>query len=268
MIVGAAKLRALFGFRGARFWLRLRKLAVILPDARLRAALAAGAAVAAEHLSLLSDLRPASVVDVGANVGQFTLAVRHILPQIPVIAFEPLARPAGIFAKLFGKDPQIRLERIALGAETRRASMVVTAADDSSSLLPVGAEQLRIFPGTQAVGTAAVEVDRLDRRVTAAELRAPALLKIDVQGYELEVLRGAEGVLGAFEHVYVEASFRQLYVGQALAEAVIDHLTARDFALERVCNPTTDRDGSMVQADLLFSRPKAHHSLAAEGIGG
>ena len=60
-------------------------------------------------------------------------------------------------------------------------------------------------------------------------MTAPALLKIDVQGFELEVLRASRPLLGAFEHVYVEASFEVLYAGQALAGDVAAFLRAHGF---------------------------------------
>ena len=81
-----------------------------------------------------------------------------------------------------------------------------------------------------------------------------SLLKIDVQGYELEVLRGCENLLDRFAAVYVECSFVELYEGQALAHEVIDWLHAREFYLDRIGLVTFDTRGVSVQADLLFLR--------------
>ena len=82
----------------------------------------------------------------------------------------------------------------------------------------------------------------------------PALLKIDVQGYELAVLAGCDSLLAAFAFVYVECSFVELYDGQALATDVVDFLSARGFALAGVYNLTYNRVGAAVQGDFLFSR--------------
>ena len=70
--------------------------------------------------------------------------------------------------------------------------MHVSAREDSSSLLPVGEGQVSAFPGTDEVGTTNVEVRTLDSVMANRDLEKPALLKVDVQGFELPVLRGAD----------------------------------------------------------------------------
>jgi len=86
------------------------------------------------------------------------------------------------------------------------------------------------------------------------EIVSPALLKLDVQGYELSALRGCEDLLQAFAWVYVERSFMELYKGQALADDVIAWLRERGYNLSGVYNMAYDRNGRAVQADFLFSR--------------
>ncbi|MHB8571083.1 MAG: FkbM family methyltransferase [Metallibacterium sp.] len=80
------------------------------------------------------------------------------------------------------------------------------------------------------------------------------MLKLDVQGYELQALRGCETLLEAFAWVYCECSFVELYAGQALADAVIAWLRERGFGLLGAYNMANDRDGRAVQADFLFGR--------------
>ncbi len=99
-----------------------------------------------------------------------------------------------------------------------------------------------------------VEVGPLSDFVSAGDLKAPALLKIDVQGFELEVLRGTGDLLSAFEHVYVEASFEALYEGQALADDVIAHMLAAGFTETGRHNLSIGPDGAPIQADFLFHR--------------
>jgi hypothetical protein len=90
--------------------------------------------------------------------------------------------------------------------------------------------------------------------IPAAEIGAPALLKVDVQGFELEALRGCEDLLGRFAYVYAECSFVELYAGQALADEVIAWLRERGFKLRGVHNMDYDRGGQAIQADFLFAR--------------
>ncbi|MGE0256457.1 MAG: FkbM family methyltransferase [Alphaproteobacteria bacterium] len=226
----------------------------LLPVAAFRRGLRHGVGAAIEHRRQIAALDLATVVDVGANVGQFSLLASALFPRARIIAFEPLAGPAARFARLFAGNPRVTLHRAALGPAAATAAMHVSRAADSSSLLPIGSLQAEIFPGTEEVGTEQVTVAPLDRFVAAADIAAPALLKIDVQGYELEVLRGAAPLLDRFAWVYVEASFQRLYKGQALAGEVADFLARHGFAEAGRYNLTRDGKGRDVQADFLFGR--------------
>jgi len=177
-----------------------------------------------------------------------------LFPQARIVAFEPLAGPAARFIRLFAGNPRVTLHRAALGPAAATAAMHVSRAADSSSLLPIGARQAEIFPGTEEVGTEQVTVAPLDSFLTASDIVAPALLKIDVQGCELEVLRGAAPLLACFEWVYVEASFQRLYVGQALAGEVADFLAHHGFVEAGRFNLARDAGGQEVQADFLYRR--------------
>ena len=75
-----------------------------------------------------------------------------------------------------------------------------------------------------------------------------------MQGFELEALSGCEELLPRFRYVYVEASFIELYEGQALATEVIRHLLDRGFRLECVANLSYGRSPRPIQADFLFAR--------------
>ena len=193
-----------------------------------------------------------NVVDIGANRGQFSLAVRRWAPEARVIAFEPLAGPAARFRKVFQGDSRVVLHQAAIGPKMGEAIIHVSAADDSSSLLPISSMQQQLFPGTGEVRTETITVGRLADFVYAKEIAGPALLKLDVQGFELEALRGCEDILECFACVYVECSFVELYSGQALAHDVIEWLAERGFVLKGVYNMSYDKKRIAIQADFLF----------------
>jgi FkbM family methyltransferase len=232
-----------------------RKLGVILSHADYRAALRAGhVAAAIEHTPVLKALKCATVVDIGANRGQFALVARHVLPNARIISFEPLAAAAAAYRAALGANSQIMLHPVAVGDESGDATLHVSALDDSSSLLPITERQTALFAGTQQTGAETIRVAKLDELVLAEEVVAPALLKIDVQGYELKTLRGCDSLLDRFNYIYVECSFIELYRGQALADDVIAHLRNRSFALCGVYNASYDIAGQAIQADFLFTR--------------
>jgi FkbM family methyltransferase len=232
---------------------QLRKLAKVLATPSYRNAFRrAGVAAAIEHEPLLRSLKFASVVDIGANRGQFSLVARQCYPTARIFAFEPLLAPANRFSAAFDADSLVTLQRLAIGPTAGSAAMHVAAEDDSSSLLPITTLQQSLFAGTNEVATETVQLECLANCIRQADLKSPALLKIDVQGFELPVLEGCLALLPDFSHIYVECSFVELYSGQALANDVIRWLGKNQFGLSGVYNASYCSSGTAVQADLLF----------------
>lgn len=215
-------------------------------------ALRLGVGAGIEHERALHNLGCRSVVDIGANRGQFALVARYCFPNAVIYSFEPLRGPAERFRKVFEGDANVILHEVAIGPQAGTATLHVSRRDDSSSLLPITSLQNQIFPGTQESGTETIKLGRLEDFVSAERIQPPALLKLDVQGYELSALKGCEPLLHHFAYVYAECSFVELYKGQALADEVITWLRERSFALNGVYNMAYDRCGPAVQADSLF----------------
>jgi len=84
---------------------------------------------------------------------------------------------------------------------------------------------------------------------------SPDFLKLDVQGYELEVLKGAESILASVEVVFTEVNHIEIYRGAPLAAELIAWLAARGFALHDICNfMPRPSDGALWQTDMIFLR--------------
>lgn len=235
------------------FWLRIIKLSQIIMDPFLVSALIKGAAAGTEHRLVLQGLIFDFIVDVGANRGQFALISRKIFPRAKIHSFEPLEEPAQIFKKIFGSDPNVTLHTCAIGREKTTATIHITRDDDSSSLLPITKTQSSMFPGATEKETRQVAVLPLSQALGTTYIPPASLLKIDVQGFELEVLKGCEDLLNKFSHLYIECSFIELYEGQALAHQIIAWLEQRDFILSGVHNLYYEKNGKAVQGDFLFT---------------
>ena len=233
---------------------QLKKILAALPHARLRRGLRFGVGAAIEHTDVIVALPILTLVDLGANVGQFSLLVRQRYPLARILAFEPLAKPAAVYRQVFADDSLVTLYQCAVGASAEMRDMNVSRHSDSSSLLPITQTQVAFAPGTEAVGRECVCIAPLSDMLSIQDIAAPALLKIDVQGYELIALEGCERLLSAFGHVYVELSFIPFYEGQALAHEVIEWLATRGFKLAGIHNPVYDKTKLIVQADFLFAR--------------
>lgn len=229
------------------------KLVRLLREPSLRQPLRHGVAATVEHRSVpFGDYR--TVIDVGAGRGQFAVFASHAFPDARIVSFEPLPSSFEIAARAVGGSDRVELRRQAIGAEPSMSTIHVSADADSSSLRRPTAEQTRRFPGTGGVARAEVEVEVVTLGEAVSEPERPALLKLDLQGGELDALRGAGKLLESIDDVFVECSFVELYEGQALADEVICHLRDRGFSLRGFFSPTYGDDGACVQADLLFGR--------------
>ncbi len=239
------------------FWLRLMKLSQIILDPFFFTALLKSAAAGIEHKFVLQNLSCACVVDVGANRGQFALVARKCYPSAKIISFEPLAEPASVFRRVFASDPLTTLHEMALGYQEQETDIHVSNADDSSSLLPVTSLQTGLFPGTGEKETRKIQVKRLDSILQREDIGKPSLLKIDVQGFEKQVLEGCSSLLQEFTFIYVECSFVELYANQSLAPEVISFLAESGFALSGIYNVYYNKKGLAIQGDFLFRDDRA-----------
>jgi FkbM family methyltransferase len=202
---------------------------------------------------VLRSLSVDGIIDVGANRGQFTLACRVALPRTPVVAFEPIPFEAATFRKIHGKANGIVLIESALGESEGVTKLHLSKSADSSSLLPISRRQVELFPSTSEIALLDVSVKRLDSLSPNWDARNRQLLKLDVQGFELMVLKGATNTLRSCAYVYAECSEVALYDGQALRAEVVSFLEQHGFDQIGRFN-CHNVSGQLIQADYLFSR--------------
>lgn len=231
---------------------KARKLVRILRQKVLLRALAMGVPAATEHEPFLRLIDCRTIVDIGANRGQFALMAHAIFPEARIIAFEPLAGPAATFRKIFGEDKRVTLHQLAIGSESGLADIHISERDDSSSLLPISKLKETFHPGTAEIGTRTIRLETLPNVLTPEDIASPALLKLDVQGFELETLKGCSELLDRFSHLYVECSFTELYCNQPLGDEVIAYLRDRGFALRGVYNVFYGYNGQTLEGDFFF----------------
>jgi len=236
---------------------RAQKLGVIVATPRYRAALRYGVAAATEHHRSPHIPTPASILDVGANRGQFALVARHRFPSAALLCFEPLPEPRGRLERIMRGTSDVQIFPYALGQASATVTFRVTTDDDSSSILPATSIQRSLSPGSALNYETQVEVRRLDEVLDIQRLPRPIFLKIDVQGTELDVLRGAGALAELVDDILVECSFLELYEGQALAADVVDFLNGWGLRMSGVHNVVATPDGRSAQADLHFSRSAA-----------
>lgn len=217
------------------------------------AALSLGHIDSLELLESLASAPPAVIYDIGANIGTWTCLAKSLFPAARVEAFEPLSRHVDGFRRWIAPWPgDVRLHAVALGLAEGSAAIQVMNFSDASSLLPPTAAAFDEFK-IKTVSVETVAVVPLDMLVTREKLPLPDLIKLDVQGYELEALRGAEACLRHARAVLCEVSFKTLYAGQPLFHDVVAFLAQRGFLLNALGDDTA-LGAALVQADALFLR--------------
>lgn len=212
-----------------------------------------GVAASVEHRDVPFGPSFATIIDVGAHHGQFALLARERYPAADIICIEPLPDAVSRLRSVHGANTRTTIMPFAVGNAHEWRSLHVSRKSDSSSLLPILEPYVAAFPGTEEATTIDVEVRTLDMLLEPG-LRRPLLLKIDVQGGELEVIAGAERILADVDAAYVECSFVEFYRGQALADEVIGAFLSHGLRLDGIYSVVRDSGGRCLQADMLFRR--------------
>jgi FkbM family methyltransferase len=185
----------------------------------------------AQLVAVLQHFRITCVLDVGANVGQYGARLREWGWRGRIVSFEPQAQAHGGLERRAAADPAWQVApRMALGQRAGAVEIEVSAESDMSSILPQSTLLRRVSPSAAVVGRETVALCRLDE-VAVSYLRPDdrVFLKIDVQGYEAEVLAGAAGLLERLAGIQLEMSLVPLYQGERGFRGLLDDLAALGF---------------------------------------
>ena len=184
-----------------------------------------------------------TVLDVGANTGQSAIRFRAAFPNARIISFEPITKTFHAL-KERTKGLNVECHQLALGQRRQRTTMFLTDFSVTSSLIRPPDEKFR--------GTEEVEVETLDEFVAKHGLSAIDLLKVDAEGFDLEVLAGAEAILaaGIVKFVLVEVGFHPGNSRHVLFDDVRGALMKHNFRLFGIYAQTLEWTG---EPSLLFA---------------
>jgi FkbM family methyltransferase len=190
------------------------------------------------------------VIDGGANVGQYATTLRDNGYDERIISFEPQRAARDHLLRNSSSDPKWVVEGVALGSSASTLTLHRTMDSQSSSLLRTsGSVEFNFLSGD---GDEEVEVRTLDSYEFGS---ANLMLKLDLQGYELEALEGARATLSVTRLVEVELSLYPMYEGSAVIEEVMTVLRASGFTPISLIRGMTDpATHHVAQMDGLFSR--------------
>ena len=168
------------------------------------------------------------IVHIGAHYGEeIQEYVDNGIQKI--IVFEPLAKNFDVlYERLKDINADIEGHQIALGSKKGTAVMHLSSNEYQSSSILKPKQHLELHPNVIFDGTEEVEVDILDNY----DIGNCNFINIDVQGYELEVFKGAKETLNKIDYVYCEVNRDQVYEDNALIEEIDEFLSKYEF--ERV----------------------------------
>ena len=200
-----------------------------------------------------------TIIDIGANKGQFAKQMRRQFPHAHILAFEPLPQPYQVLRQWGDRQKNpVRTYNLALGDRIDKleihSHLLFTA---SSSLLPTTELCENLYPMVREQEKIVVKQSTLDGEMEQleGELLPQLLVKIDVQGYEDRVIRGGEKTLAKAKACILEVSLDGLYEGQCQFRDIfylLDNLGLRYAGnLDQVVAP----DGHVRYLNALFLRP-------------
>lgn len=198
---------------------------------------------------------PATVLDVGANAGQFAVASAKLFPNAWIHSFEPVPECVESLRRNVSSLGNVVVYPFALGEAAGEVTVHVNSYTHSSSVLRLAQVHLDVFPEARETRSINVEVTTLDLVSRDLEFERPALLKLDVQGYEAQVIRGGVETLKRVDYVVLEASFKPMYEGELLFMDIVRIMEKQDFRFERPVGwLKAPGSGEILQMDALFIR--------------
>jgi FkbM family methyltransferase len=208
--------------------------------------------LASRRATLIDRLGIEVALDVGANIGQYGRDLRSHGFSGDIVSFEPVSSAFARLSAAAAGDPAWTVHNLALGEVSARATIHVTSNVASSSLLPMLERGRALAPDVAVTADEQVEIAVLDEIALPRE--APILLKLDVQGYEDRVLRGASRTLGRVELVECELSVVEFYDGQPTLNTMLSLLASLGFDLVDLEPGQRGIDGSISYVDGLLIR--------------
>jgi FkbM family methyltransferase len=198
------------------------------------------------------------IFDVGANIGQSIQRFRSYFPKSAIFSFEPSTETFNELSKNTSRLEDVSLFNVALGASKQKKSFHQNSSSVMSSFLEVDQIGDKLI-----LGDVIIDVERLDEFFSShiKNVSKIDILKIDAQGYDFEVLKGAQALLdlNKIGMVYLELIFGKMYKGQPLVSDILHFLTENRFKLVSFYdfhyhdNLTTWTDGLFVHESLLQS---------------
>jgi FkbM family methyltransferase len=190
--------------------------------------------------------------DIGAAQGTVSSCLAKLKNVSIIHAFEPNPKLYRQLVFSTSQSPKIFCHNVALGSFDGVTSINISKKSHSSSILPIAPLHTDEFPGSEVTEQADINIFKLDSYVQQQQLPMPNLIKIDVQGYELNVLNGAVNTIRHAKYCILEMSFQELYFNCPLFEDIYQYMIELGFRLVGVSSPLRGKTYDQLQVDGYF----------------
>jgi FkbM family methyltransferase len=197
-----------------------------------------------------------TVIDIGANTGQFALLASQMLPAAQIYSFEPLHE---CFQKLLQQTSEIdniHVFNFALGDKNEKKEFYSNSFSQASSFLQTTScndENYPLASDHQPIGL--MEIKTLDSLSEVIPINGNLMIKVDVQGYEDKVILGGENTFSKATTIMIEMGFVELYQNSPLFNDIYQQLMTLGFEFNGFLGQSRDKNGKMIWGDALFFKP-------------
>ena len=203
----------------------------------------------------LNGVKPKTIIDVGANVGQFTISAYKLFNKVSILSIEANDEILNeLKINTYGLEG-VEVISTAVGDFDGKTNFFINLDSQVSSLLKIGSDRKSIFPKSVVLKNKNIPIVTIDSLLKQRIVQEPILLKLDVQGAEEKVLIGAEASLMKIKWILIEISFLNLYHGEPTLDNLNDKMSAKGFKFVGVMNYHMSPDcKKIIEMDALFVR--------------
>lgn len=206
-----------------------------------------------DKYAYIRSLKINTVIDIGANTGQFAKEIRSKIPQAKIYSFEPIKECFRKLKENMLTDKNFDSFNFAIGNENTKIKINKSEYTPSSSILEMSENHKKLFPHTTKHEDEEIETKKLDDVVKNLNLEKEILIKIDVQGFEMKVIAGGEKTFKTARAIIIENSFIELYKSQPTFDDIYNRLKNYGFRYNGSLQEKIDtKTGQIISEDSLF----------------
>lgn len=211
----------------------------------------------ARRKALIESYNIDLILDIGANTGQFAKQMRDDIEYSGnIISFEPLSSEYKVLKEKAENDDKWKAINCAIGDVEEKSKINISGNSYSSSILNMLVSHEKSAPESKYIGEEEIYIKTLDSIMNELSINQKNIyLKIDTQGFESKVIKGAEISLGRIDTIQLEMSLIPLYKDELLFNDMYNLLSSKGYSLVAIEPGFSDKhSGQMLQVDGIFHR--------------